>query len=312
MADVTEAGLPRVLAVAWGMHEAPVRGPKRELSHEAIVEAAIELADAGGLAGVTMAKVAEALGFTTMSLYRYVASKDELIALMQDTVANEPEVPAVDADDWRRGLRDFAAMQRALYADHPWVLDVPLSLTNVLMPNNVKFADAAYRAMRTLPAGTDVKQAVLLSLSMFVRVFGQLERDIAAAGPDAELGPLALQALAEVITPERFPDLAPVLVTGGYTGDPPGGGDAMDDFELGLQLLLDGLGAWTAAHPAPGRDGPGQVGVRPPDPVALAERELAAATALRKQAQARVKDLERRERDAVRARDRARKAQQQG
>ena len=187
------------------------------------------------------------------------------------------------------------------------MLDVPLSLTNVLMPNNVKFADAAYRAMRTLPAGTDVKQAVLLSLSMFVRVFGQLERDIGAAGPDAELAPEALVVLAEVITPERFPDLAPVLVSGGYTGDPPGEGDALDDFELGLSLLLEGLAAWTATHPATAPDGRSP---RPaPSPLAVAERELAALTAQRKDAQARVKDLERRERDAQRARDRARKAQ---
>lgn len=308
--------MPRVLAVAWGMHEAPARGPKRELSHEAIVAAAIELADTGGLAGVTMAKVADALGFTTMSLYRYVASKDELIALMQDAVAQEPEVPPVDAQDWRRGLRDFAAMQRAVYADHPWVLEVPLSLTNVLMPNNIKFADAAYRAMRTLPAGTDVKQAVLLSLSMFVRVFGQLERDIGAAGPDAEIAPSALVALAEVITPERFPDLAPVLVSGGYTGDPPGEGDSLDDFELGLALLLEGVAAWTAAHPAsepPPGPGPGQAA----GPLALAERELAAVTAQRKDAQSRVKELERRvkelerrEREAQRERERAHKAQQ--
>ena len=241
-----------------------------------------------------------------MSLYRYVASKDELIALMQDAVARDPEVPPVDAEDWRRGLRDFAAVQRRLYSEHPWVLDVPLSLTNVLMPNNVKFADAAYRAMRTLPAGTDVKQAVLLSLSMFVRVFAQLERDIGAAGPDAELAPEALVVLAEVITPDRFPDLAPVLVSGGYTGDPPGEGDALDDFELGLSLLLEGLAAWTATHPATASDGPSRPA---PSPLALAERELAALTAQRKDAQARVKDLERRERDAQRARDRARKLQ---
>jgi len=307
MADRTDSGMPRVLAIAWGMDVAPARGPRRELSHEGILDAAIELADAGGLAAVTMARVAEALGFTTMALYRYVASKDELIALMQDAVAREPQVPPVDAQDWRRGLRDFAALQRDLYAAHPWVLDVPLSLTNVLMPNNVKFADSAYRAMRTLPAGSDVKQAVLLSLSMFVRVFGQLERDLGAAGTDAEIDPSALVALAEVITPERFPDLAPVLASGGYTGDPPGEGDALDDFELGLSLLLEGLAAWTAGRPVPPAapaSGPG------PSPLARAEHELAVVTAQRKDAQARVKDLERREREAQRARDRARKAQQ--
>ena len=297
-----EGVVPRVLAVAWGMHEAPARGPRRELSHEAIVEAAIGLADAGGLAAVTMSKVAEAVGFTTMSLYRYVSSKTELIVLMQDAVAREPDVVPVDERDWRQGLRDFAAAQRAVYADHPWVLDVPLSLLNVLMPNNMKMADAAYRAMRTLPADDGLKQSVLLSLSMFVRSYGQLERDTRESAADADISPATIAMLAEVVTVERFPDLAPVFLVGGYTGDPPGEGDAVDDFAVGLQLFLDGLEAQVLDHPAP----------PPPEPdpataLARAERDLASATALRKAAQARVKDLERHEREAQRTRDRARR-----
>lgn len=297
-----EGVVPRVLAVSWGMHEAPARGPRRELSHEAIVEAAIGLADAGGLAAVTMSKVAEAVGFTTMSLYRYVSSKTELIVLMQDAVAREPEVVPVDERDWRQGLRDFAAAQRVVYADHPWVLDVPLSLLNVLMPNNMKMADAAYRAMRTLPADDGLKQSVLLSLSMFVRSYGQLERDTRESAADADISPATIAMLAEVVTVERFPDLAPVFLVGGYTGDPPGEGDALDDFEVGLQLFLDGLEAQVRDHPTP----------PPPEPdpataLARAERDLASATALRKAAQARVKDLERHEREAQRTRDRARR-----
>ena len=92
MVEVTEAGCRACSAIAWGMEVAPPRDRSGELSHEAIVDAAVELADAGGLGAVTMAKVAEALGFTTMSLYRYVSSKDELILLMQDAVLREPEV----------------------------------------------------------------------------------------------------------------------------------------------------------------------------------------------------------------------------
>lgn len=297
-----EGVVPRVLAVAWGMHEAPARGPRRELSHEAIVEAAIGLADAGGLAAVTMAKVAEAVGFTTMSLYRYVSSKSELIALMQDAVAREPEVLPVGSDDWRQGLRDFAAVQRSFHAAHPWILDVPMSLLNVLMPNNMKVADAAYRAMRTLPVGDDVKQSVLLSLTLFVRGYSQLERDTRDSAPDAQVSGATIAMLAEVVTLERFPDLAPVFLVGGYTGDPPGEGDALDDFDIGLTLFLDGLEAHVRAHPAP----------VPPEPepatvLARAERDLAVAAARRKDAQTRLKELERLEREAQRARDRARK-----
>ena len=294
--------VPRVLAVAWGMHEAPARGPRRELSHEAIVEAAIELADAGGLAAVTMAKVAEALGFTTMSLYRYVSSKSELIALMQDAVAREPEVLPVDSDDWRRGLRDFAAVQRSFYADHPWILDVPMSLLNVLMPQNMKVADAAYRAMRTLPAGDDVKQSVLLSLTLLVRGYAQLERDTRESAADAQISGATIAMLAEVVTVERFPDLAPVFLVGGYTGDPPGEGDALDDFETGLTLFLDGLEAHVRDRPARRPEDS-----EPTTVLARAERDLAVATARRAAAQAQVKKLERREREAQKARDRARR-----
>jgi AcrR family transcriptional regulator len=305
--EVTEGGLPRVLAIAWGMEVAPSRGPKRELSHEGIVDAAIELADAGGLGAVTMAKVAEALGFTTMSLYRYVSSKDELILLMQDAVLREPEVLPVDGDDWRTGLRDCATILRRLYAQHPWMLDFPLSMTAVLMPNNLKFADATYRAMRTLPADVATKQTMLMTLSLFVRVFGQLERDLRTGGSDVEMTPSAYAALTEVVTAERFPALAPAFWAGAYTGDPAADPDdpVADDFDLGLELLLAGLAAHVAAHPPDGRAEPAAEVTT----VAFAERDLQTVTAQRKAAQARVKELERREREAERARDRARKAE---
>ncbi len=304
MAERTENGLPRVLAIAWGMEVAPARGPRRELSHEAIVDAAIELADAQGLAGVTMAKVAEALGFTTMSLYRYVTSKDELIALMQDAVAREPAVLAVDAEDWRAGLSDFAAALHAVYATHPWMLDIPMSPVFVLMPNNMRFADAAYRAMRTLSVAPQVKQAALLCVTMLARVFGQFQRDLVRAAPDAGLEAEGLSALLEVVTRERFPDLAPVLASGGYTEDPSEEGNPLDDFALGLQLLLDGLAAQVHTHPA----GPTSTTVAgAPSALDRAEHDLQAVTAQRKAAQARVKELEKGEREAQRTRDRARK-----
>jgi AcrR family transcriptional regulator len=308
--DVTESGLPRVLAIAWGMEVAPSRGPKRELSHEAIVDAAIELADAGGLAAVTMAKVAEALGFTTMSLYRYVSSKDELIMLMQDAVLRTPEVLPVDGDDWRTGLRDCADILRGLYTKHPWMVDMPLSLLGVLMPNSMKFADAAYRAMRTLPADVATKQATLMTLSMLARVFGQLERDLRAAGRDAELTPSGFAALAEVVTAERFPALAPVFLSGAYSGQATEPADGVvDDFELGFDLLLDGLAAHVAEHPSE-HSRTGAAEPRTPGTLAAAEHELRSVIAQRRAAQARVKELERREREAQKARERAKRIEQ--
>lgn len=243
--------MPRALAIAWGLDKVPTRGPRRELTHDTIVAAAIDLADAGGLVAVTMAKVAESLGFTTMSLYRYVSSKDELLTLMLDAAAAHPGDLEVTTEHWRQGLRDVAQLYLDLYARHPWFLDVPLSLQGVLMPNTMRFADATYRAMRTLPVDAGFKQSVLVSLSLFVRAFGQLRRDLGGpADPAISLAAVAL--LAQVVTPQRYPDLAPVFAAGGYTGDDPDDRDTTDDFTLGLELFLDGLEAHVARGPRGG------------------------------------------------------------
>ena len=81
--ESTEPELPRAVALAWGVAANPQRGPKRELSIERIVDAAVELADAGGLAAVSMSAIAGEFGVTSMALYRYVSAKDDLVMLMQ-------------------------------------------------------------------------------------------------------------------------------------------------------------------------------------------------------------------------------------
>ncbi len=74
--------LPPGLDLLWGRREPGKRGPRPGLSADAIVTAAMQVADAEGLEAITMARVAAKLGFTPMALYRYVASKDELLQLM--------------------------------------------------------------------------------------------------------------------------------------------------------------------------------------------------------------------------------------
>ena len=90
MTDAPEPELPRGIALAWGIAANPQRGPKREMSVERIVEAAVEIADAEGLGAVSMAAVAARLGFTPMSLYRYVSAKEDLILLMQEEATGAP------------------------------------------------------------------------------------------------------------------------------------------------------------------------------------------------------------------------------
>src|ERR1700754_1166475 len=116
MSDEVQEALPRGVALTWGVAERPQRGPKRELSIERIVEAAIALADAEDLSAVSMGRVASSLGFTTMSLYRYVTSKDDLLLLMQDAASSVPIPPDSDEVDWRQGLRDWVTMNLSVYS----------------------------------------------------------------------------------------------------------------------------------------------------------------------------------------------------
>ena len=78
-------GLPPVIELAWGLRERPGRGTRRGLSLERVVAAGIKVALTEGIGALSMARVAAELGAATMSLYRYVAAKDELLTLMVDT-----------------------------------------------------------------------------------------------------------------------------------------------------------------------------------------------------------------------------------
>ena len=95
----------RTMELLWGVQKKPSRGPKPSMSVGRIVRAAIEIADAEGLGALSMGRVAEELGFTTMSLYRYVPGKAELIDVMLDSVMGEAVGPEEAGAVGGRGLR---------------------------------------------------------------------------------------------------------------------------------------------------------------------------------------------------------------
>src|SRR5581483_4634360 len=113
-----DLGLPASLIAAWGLRERPSRGPKPGLSLARIVEAGVRVASNGGLAGLSMARVAEELGTSTMSLYRYVAAKDELLMLMVDAAVGP--TPTLDPQAaWREALSEWAWSYHQRLSAHP-------------------------------------------------------------------------------------------------------------------------------------------------------------------------------------------------
>lgn len=128
MAEVGETGLPASIETAWGLRERPGKGPRPGLSLERIVAAGVRVAAAEGLAAVSMSRVATDLGASTMSLYRYVAAKDELLTLMMDAAAGPPpaDLPR-PGETWRDGLSRWAWAYRAILHEHPWIVRIPIS-----------------------------------------------------------------------------------------------------------------------------------------------------------------------------------------
>lgn len=125
--DDSDTGLPASLAAAWGLRERPTKGPRPGLTLERIVDAAVALAVREGLAAVSMGRVAKELGVATMSLYRYVAAKDELYVLMLDAAVGPPGPPPPADAGWREALTAWAEAYRQALQRNRWSLRIPVS-----------------------------------------------------------------------------------------------------------------------------------------------------------------------------------------
>src|SRR6266700_1877830 len=133
--------------VIWMRPERPARGPAPAYSRDQITAAAIKIADADGLDALSMRRVARELGAGTMSLYRYVRNKDDLLELMVDAVLGEtiPEDFA-RTGDWRADLRALARLMRAGMTCHPWIL---------ARPDPLSFGPNTFRVSETILSCVD-------------------------------------------------------------------------------------------------------------------------------------------------------------
>lgn len=235
--------LPSGVALSWGFIKQASRGPKGELSIKKIVEAAIVIADRDGLAAVSMSRVAQSLGFTTMSLYRYITSKEDLLVLMQDAICDIPIPAEVAGKPWRVEMREYVWACIDVFHKHPWYGDI--SITSVpLTPNNLLVIDWMLRIMKDFPLNDFEKMSFLLLVSSYSRACGLIVRDMDkairdGASPEAFSGIPYGAALKQLVKPDRFPHLHPILMAGAYTDEvenPIG-----NDLDFGLERILDGI-----------------------------------------------------------------------
>jgi AcrR family transcriptional regulator len=242
----------RSMALLWrtpGARTGP--GPKPGLSVDAIVAAAIAVADTDGLAGLSMRAVAERLGVTAMALYTYLPGKDELVDLMYDAAHAELPVGYDLGKGWRPAVTSWATDLVGCYVRHPWALQVSFARP-VLGPNEQAVVEALAHVLRQagLPAG--VARRVVSLLFYVVRGTAQAvaESRLAATRGSEQAWWSGRVAALRQVAPDfarRFP--GSVWLAGAGTtrrrDDPTPylEHEAMESFSVGLTVLLDGIQA---------------------------------------------------------------------
>ncbi|MCD0446835.1 TetR/AcrR family transcriptional regulator [Glycomyces sp. A-F 0318] len=196
------------------------RGPAPEHDLDRIAAAALALADADGLAAVTMRAVAAALGTGPASLYRYVRTRDELVELMADAAYGEIDGEAAPAGDWLAGLLALARESRRMLLRHPWLLEVA-ETPRPLGPNAADYLDRALGVLESAETDTRTKFEAIGVLNALVVMLVRAE----TAGADRDAaGPAALARLA---AEGRRPHLAAALADPA-PAPPEGPGEAFD------------------------------------------------------------------------------------
>ncbi|GAA5042640.1 TetR/AcrR family transcriptional regulator [Nocardia callitridis] len=229
---------PTAVELLWGLQQRPRRGPKPALSLDAIVAEAIALADTEGLASLSMQRLAVRLGFTKMSLYRYVPGKAELTSLMLDRALGPvPDLFDVAAQPrWRTGLRRWAETIFERYLAHPWSIELTTG-AHPIGPNELGWMDAALRATAdTGLTGAERLDSIVL-LTGHARSLVQQVSSVADGAASEQLA----TSLAETMTivGDRYPAVRAAFAEEAAANAANGRRD--DALNFGIARILDGL-----------------------------------------------------------------------
>lgn len=204
-----------------------------------IVRAGVALADDEGLDGVTVRKLAQRLGVSTMAAYRHISSRDEVVAAMVDVAFGSPPTLSGPAEEWGSGLRSWATAIHSRYETHPWLLDVPVQGMPT-GPHRLRWMEAVLRVLAG--AGLELQERLNAALLVdgHVRTVASLKRSLAAATHEAR-SEASVGWLLDRLKADGLTSMAQVLMVG-----------ALDDeqgYELdyGLDRIIAGIRAGTGA-----------------------------------------------------------------
>ncbi|MBF6210594.1 TetR/AcrR family transcriptional regulator C-terminal domain-containing protein [Nocardia puris] len=231
--------LARTLDLLWDTAPRPTRGPKPGLTLDGIIAAAVKVADEEGLAAVTMRRVATELGTGTMSLYRYVPGKAELLDLMLDR-AQAPAGPLPEDGGWRAALEALAYEQLEMFRAHPWLLQVDQSRP-VIGPGAAMGMELVLARIKAMGLPDVELVSVVVTISGYVTGLArnqlyEREAERSSRMTEDEFWNTQGPYLTNAISSGRFPTLAS-LSEDAF-------GSEFDHFAFGLHRLLDGLEAY--------------------------------------------------------------------
>ncbi|MBA2807086.1 TetR/AcrR family transcriptional regulator [Streptomyces sp. KM273126] len=229
------------LKLLWGGGERPSRGPKPGLTLDRIVATAVGIADAEGLEAVSMRRLSTTLDVGTMSLYRYVPGKAELLDLMLDRVQRE----ALEADPgnlmagtgWRRAVELLARGYLEHYRRHPWLLRVN-EARSVLGPSSLRSLEIALIPLQDMGLSDPELMSVIISVQSFAGGIARMEIDTDAAAKETglsheEFWEQQRPYLEQAMESGQFPVIA-ALAEDTFS-------EEFDHFTFGLRRFLDGL-----------------------------------------------------------------------
>lgn len=236
----SDTGLPASIEFAWGLRQRPNKGPRRGLSLERIVAAAVQVAESDGTGAISMGRIAAMLGASTMSLYRYMAAKDELLALMVDAVYGTPPA-TLSEGDWRTRLSKWAWTQHGIFRQHAWALRIAATIPPST-PNQIAWLEAGLACLRDTPLAEGEKLSVILLVGNFVRSEASLVAEINETFQATDS--TSTQGLAEygrllmkLTSPDQFPALQAVISAGVFEQED----HPSSEFAFGLARVLDGV-----------------------------------------------------------------------
>jgi AcrR family transcriptional regulator len=218
---------------------------RAKLTQREIVEAGVRIADADGLPFVTMRRVADALGVSTMALYRHVPNKGDLTLRMTDSVFTGVRLPAIPVAAWRPRLEAAAHLFWAVFSRHPWAAEVFSISRPQLLPNVLPLAEWSLSTLRAMGFGTH--DMLCAHINLFAHVRGMALARLAEAQAEKDTGMSADDWMRL-----HGPGPRPLADTRNHSGlgdviQEPFDFDLDTVFEYGLQRLLDGIDAHRGA-----------------------------------------------------------------